>query len=283
MYSLTKPQDIGSCVLMAYFEMEYTSLDGETTKFKLKKKHCKYTHDIFKGYGFSITTLFRALDEFMGHDITKRAVFNNISTLSKDIYLSPDLKRWDYKKHTDWLVSVSLLVCCCVTFIRADIIKYLDKMSYLGAFAVTEYDLTVSEDVLPFDTPITVDVVQMYSPQYFDIYDSNEMQLTSTNDIINSVMCAPTILKTYMDIRDLTGLPDCAIDHTIIQIKLYPYNEMTINDDGALPFKYIVYDTDLSVLQCDQVFKDFMDEFKFWINDPYAYNIDNIMDDGLPF
>lgn len=268
----------GHATYLTGFHMIYEGCDGSKADFevpkKLRKKGC------IGGNGFAFPTLITALMQFFED---KDKIFRDpLFCGRKYAYISTNLQTWDYKPHSDRdLVTVPMVTIGCCTLVWSSIHTVLDTLKYNGKIDVMVYECIEEEDNLPFG-PLTGDLIEYYSTQFFELYDDYSYNIITAADIIEMAVMLPYYIKTVRDLGSLSDdelVRETSKERSIIgQLKLCGKN---IED---IPLKHIVYESELDGIEMDETLSMFVKSLILWIKDPNEIDIDGLTEnDVLPF
>lgn len=245
-------------VCIGGFIMHYTELgDKAPREFKLKKKHCKLTHDVMKDNGcFMLPTLLAAITKFFDE------TFEFNSTINSNVYINRDLTLWDTKKHKEWLKPYYLLPRNVYVFLNEQVIDMISAFDMIGRVTLCEYNLMVSEDILP-EEPITVELVEDYN-QCFDMYDAHQYVTSNVCEIIELLFVSLNVINTASMIRDLNPTTRDLWEKSMIQFQVRYDGRYSTGD-----LKFIVYNSDVIESNPNEIFGDFMKTWFLEIDKPF--------------
>lgn len=257
------------------FHMELTDVSGKTREFNMTQKKAKKHKDIFSKIGFGVPSLILELMDFMD-DLNKYNFTNPYVFNQNYIFISDDLKEWKagnmakYNKK-DWFVTTPLVQIGACTLIRSDIMYFMNAMHYSGTVSIVTYAFTYDgdEDNLPFECPITEELISENSGTFFELYDDRRYNLLTAADIIEASTMLPYYIKASRYIFDITE--DAALRDGMkfmSQIKLFPSMLTPAREIDPPPLKYMIYEDDLDMLSTDQSVSDFIRSLLLWVEHP---------------
>lgn len=274
------------------FYMLITDINGNIREFKMTKKMAKKQNDFFSSMGFTVPTLIKALEEFMD-DNDKKFKFSNPFLTGKfgmRIFISNDFKKWSTggikdAKQSDWLASVSLVLSGGCTFVRSDVMHYMSIMHYGGLVTLASYIPIEDEDNLPFECPVTADLVDEYSGKFFDMYDHMTYHLLTASDFIEAAAMGPYYLRTIKKFDELKQKEFPYIEEMkyLYQVSLFPTSLTPgFREVDPPPLKFMLSENELDILDLDQSISDFIKALFLWVDDPKSLDgIDDYAD--VPF
>jgi hypothetical protein len=222
--------------------------------------------------------------EFFGDDEKK---FTNPDFYGRRYaYITPDLKQWNLKpSSTNDLVTIPMTQCGCCTLVVSYIFTILDTYKYMGKVDITTYTCVEEEHNLPFDVPITADLITTHY-EVFNTYDDYTYNLVTAADIIEMAAMLPYYIKTIRDYGQLSCDEMTQIltsEWSIIaQLKLWDNGKRKDGNFTYIPLKHIIYESELPELEMDESLSRFIKTLLLWIEEPKS--VDGIdEDDMMPF
>ena len=277
------------------FHMEITDINGNTREFDMTRKKAKKYGDMFHKIGFGVPALTIELMDFLDdmgkNNFTKPYVFNQ-----NYIYIRKDFKEWkkgdmSNTDKMDWLVTVPLIQVGACTLVRSDIMFFMSAMHYSGKLELMTYSLSrhEEEDNLPFECPLTADLISENIGVFFEVYEDRSYNLLTASDIIEAATMAPYYIKSSRYLYDLRVngddefYEDMGDVNNLIQIKLFPSMLTPPREVDPPPLKYMIYESEIEELDLDQSLGDFVKTLLLWVDHPVSVDGLDYLEDEEPF